>query len=121
MARDGPSRAVDARRNLHSVCSSMGGIWFWNGSRRGSTPVADGWRRSKQSVFRQLHGPAYADLLAHQTLLSLDAVVRTLVRRITHERMLEWETAAQAELGEGCTPVDRYIDWDAFSRHWKGC
>ena len=53
-------------------------------------------------------------LLAHQTLLSLDAVVRTLVRRITHERMLEWETAAQAELGEGCTPVDRYIDWMPF-------
>jgi len=53
-------------------------------------------------------------LLAHQTLLSLDAVVRTLVRRITHERMLEWETAAQAELGEGRTPVDRFIDWMPF-------
>ena len=40
-------------------------------------------------------------LLAHQTLLSLDAVVRTLVRRlVTRERLLEWETAAEAELGE---------------------
>ena len=53
-------------------------------------------------------------LLAHQTLLSLDAVVRALVRQVTRERMLEWETAAQAELGESRTPVDRYIDWMPF-------
>src|ERR1700690_514590 len=51
-------------------------------------------------------------LLAHQTLLALDAVVRALVRRlVTRERMLEWETAAEAEVGERRTPVDRYIDW----------
>jgi len=51
-------------------------------------------------------------LLAHQTLLSLDAVVRALVRHlVTRERLLEWETAAEAELGDRRTPVDRYIDW----------
>ncbi len=54
-------------------------------------------------------------LLAHQTLLSLDAVVRALVRLlVTRQRMLEWETAAEAELGERRTPVDRYIDWMPF-------
>jgi cyclic beta-1,2-glucan synthetase len=54
-------------------------------------------------------------LLAHQTLLSLDAVVRALVRRlVTRERMLEWETAAEAELGERQTPVDRYMAWMPF-------
>jgi cyclic beta-1,2-glucan synthetase len=54
-------------------------------------------------------------LLAHQTLLSVDAVVRALVRRmVTRERLLEWETAAQAEMGERRTPVDRYIDWMPF-------
>jgi cyclic beta-1,2-glucan synthetase len=54
-------------------------------------------------------------LLAHQTLLSLDAVVRALVRRmVTRRRLLEWETAAQAEMGERRTPVDRYIDWMPF-------
>jgi hypothetical protein len=54
-------------------------------------------------------------LLAHQTLLSLDAVVRALVRHIvTRERLLEWETAAEAELGERRTQVDRYIDWMPF-------
>ncbi len=51
-------------------------------------------------------------LLAHQMLLSLDAVGRALVRRlVTRERLLEWETAAEAELGERRTAIDRYIDW----------
>lgn len=51
--------------------------------------------------------------IAHQTLLSLDAVVRASVRRLwTGQRLLEWETAAEAELGgEKRTPVDRYLDW----------
>src|ERR1700723_544348 len=50
-------------------------------------------------------------LLAHQTLLSLDAVVRALVRHVvTRERLLEWETAAEAEMGERRNQVDRYID-----------
>ncbi|HEY6766179.1 MAG TPA: glucoamylase family protein [Candidatus Sulfotelmatobacter sp.] len=50
--------------------------------------------------------------LAHQMLLSLDAVVRALVRRmVTRERLLEWETAEEAEIGEKRTPVDRYLDW----------
>ena len=51
--------------------------------------------------------------LAHQTLLSLDAIVRALVRRmVTGKRLLEWETAAEAELGaRRRTPVDLYLDW----------
>jgi cyclic beta-1,2-glucan synthetase len=51
--------------------------------------------------------------LAHQTLVSLDAVVRTLVRRLfTRQRLLEWETAAEAEVGGGKrTPVDVYLNW----------
>jgi cyclic beta-1,2-glucan synthetase len=51
--------------------------------------------------------------LAHQTLISLDAVVRALFRRfITNERLLEWETAAEAELGtRGETPIDLYLNW----------
>jgi cyclic beta-1,2-glucan synthetase len=50
--------------------------------------------------------------LAHQTLLSLDAVVRALVRRtVTGEHLLEWETAEEAEEGERRTPIDRYLDW----------
>ncbi|HUZ03881.1 MAG TPA: hypothetical protein VMU62_00870, partial [Acidobacteriaceae bacterium] len=38
--------------------------------------------------------------LAHQTLLMVDAIFRSLVRSfVTGNRLLEWETAAEAELG----------------------
>jgi hypothetical protein len=54
-------------------------------------------------------------LLPHQTLLSLDAVVRALVRHlVTRQRMLEWETAAEAELGKRRTAIDRYMDGMPF-------
>ena len=51
--------------------------------------------------------------LAHQALVALDAIVRTIVRStITHSRLLEWETATEAELGlKKRTPVDTYLDW----------
>jgi cyclic beta-1,2-glucan synthetase len=49
--------------------------------------------------------------LPHETLLALDAIVRSLVRRfITGERLLEWETAAQTEMQSASrAPVDRYL------------
>jgi cyclic beta-1,2-glucan synthetase len=78
----------------------------------------------KMSVAREAVGAFYAAnfsvlltvvFLAHQTLLSLDAVARALVRRkVTRERLLEWETAAQAELGMRQTLLDRYLDWMPF-------
>jgi hypothetical protein len=51
--------------------------------------------------------------LAHQALVALDAIVRTIIRStITHSRLLEWETATEAELGlKKRTPVDTYLDW----------
>jgi cyclic beta-1,2-glucan synthetase len=51
--------------------------------------------------------------LAHQTMLSLDAVVRALLRRfVTHRRMLEWETAAEADMKtRDRAPVDVYLNW----------
>ncbi len=51
--------------------------------------------------------------LAHQTLVSLDAIIRTIVRStITHSRLLEWETATEAELGiNKRTAVDTYLNW----------
>ncbi|MFZ0298578.1 MAG: glucoamylase family protein [Candidatus Sulfotelmatobacter sp.] len=78
----------------------------------------------KMSVAREAVATFYAAnfsvllnlvFLAHQTLLSLDAVARALVRRkVTRERLLEWETAAQAELGTRQTVLDRYLDWMPF-------
>ena len=51
--------------------------------------------------------------LLHQALLSADAILRTLYRRmISQERLLEWETAAEAELGtRKRTPVDILLNW----------
>ena len=65
------------------------------------------------SGFLQTMGVSLLTLafLPHQTLLAVDAIVRSLVRRfITGQRLLEWETAAQAEANtKGRTPVDRYL------------
>jgi cyclic beta-1,2-glucan synthetase len=49
--------------------------------------------------------------LPYQTLLAVDAIVRSLVRSlITGQRLLEWETAAEAESAtQRSTPVDRYL------------
>ena len=49
--------------------------------------------------------------LPHETMMALDAIVRSLVRRfITGERLLEWETAYQSELQRTRrTPIDRYL------------
>ena len=49
--------------------------------------------------------------LPHQTLTALDAIIRSLVRSfITGQRLLEWETAAEAESAKArSTPVDRYL------------
>jgi len=53
--------------------------------------------------------------LAHQMLISIDAMVRALVRRlVTRRNLLEWVTAAEAELDadhENRTPTDTYLDW----------
>ncbi|HTV64207.1 MAG TPA: glucoamylase family protein, partial [Bryocella sp.] len=63
--------------------------------------------RAMVSVFLTL------TFLAHQTLISADAVLRTFYRRmVSRERLLEWETAAQAELESGkLTFVDVLLNW----------
>jgi hypothetical protein len=77
-----------------------------------------GGRRALINSFDGLLNAGIANLLtvtflAHQALLSMDAVVRTMVRRlITREKLLEWETAAEAELaGEKRTMLDIYLNW----------
>src|SRR6201999_4260118 len=61
-----------------------------------------------QGLFISLLNLVY---LPHQTLLALDAIIRSLVRSfITGQRLLEWETAAEAESSaKSRTPVDRYL------------
>jgi cyclic beta-1,2-glucan synthetase len=57
--------------------------------------------------------------LCHQSLVTIDAVVRAIVRMtVTHERLLEWETSAEAEeRNQKKSPVEIYLDitpWLAF-------
>ena len=60
------------------------------------------WRRlgsAMISVFLTL------TFLAHQTMISADAVLRTFYRRtFSGQRLLEWETAAEAELTPASGP-----------------
>ncbi len=79
------------------------------------------WKRNKLSArdafvqFATSHVSILLSIafLAHQTLVALDAIIRTIIRStITHSRLLEWETATEAELGiRRRTPVDVYLDW----------
>jgi len=52
-------------------------------------------------------------LLLHQSVIMIDAAVRTIFRMgVTRRNLLEWETAAQAEMSAGPRSlVDRYLDW----------
>ena len=73
-------------------------------------PIGDaaaGLARAMVSVFLTL------TFLAHQTLISADAVLRTFYRRmVSRQRLLEWETAAQAEVESGKrTFVDVLLNW----------
>ena len=77
--------------------------------RRLPSMAGDAW---KAFVDANLTSLLTLTFLAYQALLSADAVVRTLVRRfITRQRLLQWETAAQAELaGHKRTMLDVYLD-----------
>lgn len=52
-------------------------------------------------------------LLLHQSVIAIDAAVRTTFRMmVTRRNLLEWETAAQSEMSAGPRSlVDRYLDW----------
>jgi cyclic beta-1,2-glucan synthetase len=54
--------------------------------------------------------------LLHQALLSLDAIVRSIMRVfVTKRRLLEWETAAEAEKAvRRKATVDVYLDWSPW-------
>ncbi|HXT27519.1 MAG TPA: glucoamylase family protein [Candidatus Eisenbacteria bacterium] len=56
--------------------------------------------------------------LPQQSMVTLDAIVRVVVRMaLTRRKLLEWETAAEAEAGKKRSPVDIYLaatPWLAF-------
>jgi len=86
------------------VFTLLRALFDWN--RQLARDAVDGLYEANVSVLLTL------SFLAHQTLLSVDAVMRAIVRRtVTRRRLLEWETAAQAESGtRRRTPLDTYLD-----------
>ena len=50
--------------------------------------------------------------LLHQALVSVDAIVRAVSRvSVSRKKLLEWETAAEAEMGSAKSQVDVYLEW----------
>jgi len=73
--------------------------------------------RESFSTFTSAFGFTLLNLtfLTHHMLLSLDAIARSLGRRLlSGKRLLEWETAAQAESGGSKTPLDLYLQRSPF-------
>jgi hypothetical protein len=74
-----------------------------------------GWAKDTASAFIKGN---FISLLAlvflfHQALLSLDAIARSVLRVfVTRRKLLEWETAAEAEnAGRPKAKVDLYLEW----------
>ncbi len=64
-------------------------------------------------ITSQINVLVFLAFLLHQTLVTLDAIIRTVFRlTISRKKLLEWETAAQSELEKRKkTPVDIYLAW----------
>ena len=73
------------------------------------------WWKDTASAFVQgnLTALLMVVFLLHQALLSLDAIVRSVLRVfVTKKRLLEWETAAESEMGaRRKATVDVYLEW----------
>lgn len=80
-----------ARRSLRSTA-------FWRG-------LARDFASSQAHLFMRIAW------LCHQSFVAIDAVVRAIVRMtLTREKLLEWETAAEAETGNHKkSPVETYL------------
>jgi cyclic beta-1,2-glucan synthetase len=73
------------------------------------------WAKDTASAFFRGHVVAFLQIvfLLHQAMLSLDAIGRSILRVfVTKKRLLEWETAAEAEHAKRRTAtVDVYLAW----------
>ncbi len=80
---------------------------LWNSNQKfaGVRQVIDGFVTSQINVLM------FLAFLPHQSLVTLDAIIRTVFRlTISRRKLLEWETAAQSEVEKRRrTPVDIYL------------
>jgi hypothetical protein len=73
------------------------------------------WTKDTLIAFAKGHAVALLQLvfLLHQAMLSLDAIIRSMLRvLVTRRRLLEWETAAESENAQARkSTVDVYLGW----------
>lgn len=77
---------------------------------RGLSP----WIRQSVRTFEDASaaGALTVVFLLHQALISMDAIVRSILRMfVTGRRLLEWETAAEAGTNHRRNTVDAYLMW----------
>lgn len=77
------------------------------------------WAKDRARAFGRAHvlvGLHFAFLL-HDAMLAVDAIVRSLTRVfVTRQKLLEWETAAEAEARSGPKgAADSYLDWSPLA------
>ncbi|MGH9590310.1 MAG: glucoamylase family protein, partial [Terracidiphilus sp.] len=111
---------------LVELCLGLGRAILSGQAGRASSAMESFWHSAFISMLHLV-------FLAHSTCFAIDAIIRALIRRfVTGDRLLEWETAAEAEVRiGGRTPVDRYLRlmplvaagiaalvWFAAAQHW---
>jgi cyclic beta-1,2-glucan synthetase len=77
--------------------------------------VFKAWVKDTAGAFVKGHVVAFLQIvfLLHQSMLSVDAIIRSVLRVfVTKRKLLEWETAAEAEnMQRKATTVDIYLAW----------
>jgi cyclic beta-1,2-glucan glucanotransferase len=103
------------------VMASPGYLQFFTSLfRAGRTIFTLSFWKNAGGDFVRLHAQLFLriTLLCYQSLVTLDAIVRSLVRMtITHKRLLQWETAAQSEAAasrEKKDALESYLTWTPF-------
>jgi len=78
-------------------------------------PAVRQWVWATWRAFRDANLSAFFTLvfLLHQAMISVDAIVRSTLRMwVTRRKLLEWETAAEAEAARNSkATVDVYLEW----------
>jgi cyclic beta-1,2-glucan synthetase len=81
-----------------------------------------GWFWDTSHAFINGHAISFFSLifLLHQALLSMDAITRSILRVfVTKRKLLEWETAAEAEAASRSkATVDIYLEWTPWISIW---
>ena len=94
---------------------SLWGVLFAMGRAPSGSRALLIWARDTARAFVTANLAALLSIvfLFHQALLSIDAIVRSVLRVfITRRRLLEWETAAEAEnAAYRKATVDTYLEW----------